>query len=77
MWGGIGFIHGILPSLIVPIISEPPKLKPGREHIYADSSAAFFALLPLGLFSGVSFFGLCDWRMALARATASGRRSAR
>lgn len=54
------------------------SLLPRAASRYHDSfSAAAFALAPRAFFSGLSFFSRAAWRMALARATASCRRSAR
>ena len=50
--------------------------KPIHDPNYDAFSSAFFALEPRSFGSGSSFFGLCDSRIALARATASCRRSA-
>lgn len=47
------------------------------RSVYCPFSAAFRAFTPLSFRSGVSFFGRCEFRRALARATASPRRSER
>ena len=52
------------------------KLRSRSQSLYAFSSAAF-AFAPRGFFAGRSFFGFCEYKMALARETASLFRSAR
>ena len=56
----------------VPSAAKGTKPLRHVRQSYDDSfSAAFFALDPRTFFSGTSFLGWLDWRMALARATAS------
>jgi hypothetical protein len=58
-------------------IHELANTKHPLDAYSSFSAAVFFAFAPLSLDSGASFFGVCDLRMADARATACARRSER
>jgi hypothetical protein len=74
--------HGHKVSIIcrVPLFLENQQRPfPGQiQSTYSSlSAAAFLAFDPRSFFSGKSFFGRWELRMALARAMAEARRSGR
>lgn len=81
------YLIGILCSRRVCRCYAPPHHRQNAQlrstnvcygvQYHGLSALAAFAFAPRTFFSGVSFFGLPDSRIALARATASCRRSAR